>query len=123
MAGSELGEVERIRERAYQLWEQDGRPEGRDLDYWYRAEAELRGEGASGLESPSGNSAADRPAGEAEGALTAPDEPSPEQTAQGRGSRKPGSKKGGGTAAEEEGRTGAAAEYGTQKRTRKKAEG
>ncbi len=26
-----------IRERAYHLWEQDGRPEGRDLEYWERA--------------------------------------------------------------------------------------
>lgn len=28
----------RIRERAYQLWEADGRPHGRDRDYWERAE-------------------------------------------------------------------------------------
>ncbi len=28
---------QRIRERAYFLWEQEGRPEGRDLDYWERA--------------------------------------------------------------------------------------
>ena len=28
---------QRIRERAYHLWEADGRPEGRDLDYWERA--------------------------------------------------------------------------------------
>lgn len=27
----------RIRERAYHLWEQEGRPEGRDLEYWERA--------------------------------------------------------------------------------------
>jgi hypothetical protein len=26
-----------IRERAYHLWEAEGRPEGRDLDYWERA--------------------------------------------------------------------------------------
>ena len=26
-----------IRERAYLLWEQDGRPDGRDLEYWERA--------------------------------------------------------------------------------------
>ena len=26
-----------IREHAYHLWEQDGRPEGRDLEYWVRA--------------------------------------------------------------------------------------
>lgn len=27
----------RIRERAYHLWEHDGRPQGRDLEYWERA--------------------------------------------------------------------------------------
>ncbi len=26
-----------IRERAHALWEQDGRPEGRDTEYWMRA--------------------------------------------------------------------------------------
>lgn len=30
-----------IRDRAYALWEQDGSPEGRDLEYWQRAEREL----------------------------------------------------------------------------------
>jgi hypothetical protein len=30
-----------IREHAYYLWERDGRPHGRDLDYWARAVAEL----------------------------------------------------------------------------------
>lgn len=29
--------AQRIRERAYHLWEQDGGPAGRDLDYWERA--------------------------------------------------------------------------------------
>lgn len=28
----------RVRERAYHLWDADGRPYGRDLDYWLRAE-------------------------------------------------------------------------------------
>jgi hypothetical protein len=27
----------RIRERAYHLWEADGKPHGRDLEYWERA--------------------------------------------------------------------------------------
>ncbi|TIX90657.1 DUF2934 domain-containing protein [Rhizobium sp. P44RR-XXIV] len=26
------------RERAYRIWEEEGRPEGRDLDHWQRAE-------------------------------------------------------------------------------------
>ena len=29
-----------IRERAYYMWEQDGRPHGRDIEYWDRAAAE-----------------------------------------------------------------------------------
>ena len=30
-----------IRERAYALWEQDGRPEGRSLAHWSQAEMEI----------------------------------------------------------------------------------
>lgn len=30
---------QRIRERAYRLWEEDGRPEGQDAEFWERAEA------------------------------------------------------------------------------------
>ncbi|MBW7850606.1 MAG: DUF2934 domain-containing protein [Rhodospirillales bacterium] len=33
----------RIRERAYQLWEADGRPAGRAVEHWVRAEAEMGG--------------------------------------------------------------------------------
>ena len=33
--------IQRIRERSYQIWEQEGRPEGRDLDHWLQAEREL----------------------------------------------------------------------------------
>jgi hypothetical protein len=32
----------RIRERAYELWEQEGRPAGQQERHWYRAEAEER---------------------------------------------------------------------------------
>ncbi|MFL5166236.1 MAG: DUF2934 domain-containing protein [Microvirga sp.] len=32
---------ERIQERAYALWVEDGRIHGRDNDYWFRAEREL----------------------------------------------------------------------------------
>lgn len=31
-----------IARRAHELWEGDGRPEGRDLDYWLAAERELK---------------------------------------------------------------------------------
>jgi Protein of unknown function (DUF2934) len=38
------GDIEdRIRQRAYELYEQEGRQEGRDQEYWFRAEAEVRG--------------------------------------------------------------------------------
>jgi hypothetical protein len=30
-------DLQRIRERAYHLWEADGCPDGRDLEYWERA--------------------------------------------------------------------------------------
>ncbi len=32
----------RLHERAYQLWEEEGRPNGRHEDHWRRAEAELK---------------------------------------------------------------------------------
>ncbi len=31
-----------IRERAYAIWEQEGHPHGKDLDHWFRAEAEIK---------------------------------------------------------------------------------
>ena len=33
---------EEIARRAYLLWEQQGRPDGRDLDYWLQAEAQFQ---------------------------------------------------------------------------------
>ena len=35
---------ERVRVRAYHLWDQDGRPHGRNDDYWNRALAEIQAE-------------------------------------------------------------------------------
>jgi hypothetical protein len=32
----------RIRQRAYEIWEDEGRPEGRERIHWLRAEAEFR---------------------------------------------------------------------------------
>ena len=34
--------MERVRERAYQIWEIEGRPYGRHMDHWLRAEAECQ---------------------------------------------------------------------------------
>jgi hypothetical protein len=35
----------RIRERAYEIWQREGRPHGRDAEHWQRAEAEIEAEG------------------------------------------------------------------------------
>jgi len=34
---------DRIREEAYRLWENDGRPEGKEMDYWLAAEKKIGG--------------------------------------------------------------------------------
>lgn len=39
------GKEQRIRERAYALWEKEGRPEGRDLEFWDRARGIVESEG------------------------------------------------------------------------------
>ncbi len=35
---------QRIRERAYQIWLEQGQPEGRDKEHWERAKEELASE-------------------------------------------------------------------------------
>lgn len=43
---------DRVRERAYALWEKDGRPDGRSDEYWQQAQSEVDTEDAkSGSES------------------------------------------------------------------------
>ncbi|BCH26379.1 hypothetical protein MesoLjLc_62950 [Mesorhizobium sp. L-8-10] len=37
-----MREKERIRARAHAMWEREGRPEGREMDHWLEAEAELK---------------------------------------------------------------------------------
>jgi hypothetical protein len=39
---AETDEERAVRERAYYLWESEGRPEGRALDYWQRAVGEMQ---------------------------------------------------------------------------------
>ncbi len=36
-----LHREDRIRRRAYEIWEREGRPEGRASEHWYRAAGEL----------------------------------------------------------------------------------
>lgn len=38
---------QRIRERAYELWEREGRPHGRHVDHWMQAEQEAQGRGGA----------------------------------------------------------------------------
>ncbi len=38
---------QRIQQRAYELWENEGRPQGREQAHWQQAERELAGRGAS----------------------------------------------------------------------------
>ena len=38
---------QRIRERAHSLWEADGKPGGREQEYWFRAEKLIAEEGLS----------------------------------------------------------------------------
>jgi hypothetical protein len=44
-----VGQEQRIRERAYQLWEADGAPEGKAEHYWYRALEFIEREGKPDL--------------------------------------------------------------------------
>ena len=44
--------LQRIRERAFELWEGEGRPEGREMEYWLRAEQELAPLSVAGEEDP-----------------------------------------------------------------------
>jgi hypothetical protein len=41
-----------IEERARALWEADGRPEGRELEYWLQAEREIMNQSDVGEEDP-----------------------------------------------------------------------
>jgi hypothetical protein len=49
---------ERIRQRAHKMWEDDGRPEGREGEHWDRAMREIDGNSGGG-----GNGQAQRDAG------------------------------------------------------------
>lgn len=41
MVGTRHKDEAAIRQRAHQLWEQAGRPEGRDMEFWTLAEVSL----------------------------------------------------------------------------------
>jgi len=52
-------EQDRIRRRAYEIWEREGSPEGRAEEFWEQAIASISAEDAQGV-TPS-NAAADEP--------------------------------------------------------------
>jgi hypothetical protein len=43
-----MDQNDQVRDRAHQIWEAEGRPEGKDADHWARAQRELQVEGAAG---------------------------------------------------------------------------
>jgi hypothetical protein len=45
--------ADQISRRAYELWEQDGKPDGNDLRHWLQAEQELRGNQSGSASTPS----------------------------------------------------------------------
>lgn len=50
--------LEPIRTRAYLLWEQAGRPEGGDVEFWERARQEIEAEEAAAAKAATLNSVA-----------------------------------------------------------------
>jgi hypothetical protein len=44
-----MSNQERISQRAYQLWEQEGKPEGRENEHWEQARREIEAEDGSSL--------------------------------------------------------------------------
>jgi len=44
MRGDMTPREERVRARAQRLWQEAGRPEGRDEEFWHRAEREIAAE-------------------------------------------------------------------------------
>ncbi|MFC6447790.1 DUF2934 domain-containing protein [Shinella zoogloeoides] len=43
---------EKIRKRAHEIWEEEGRPEGREYSHWLRARAEIDAEDGERPERP-----------------------------------------------------------------------
>jgi hypothetical protein len=54
--------TERVRTRAYQMWEEAGRPEGRNEEFWFAALRELEGADAAGAAEPPAGMLAGTPA-------------------------------------------------------------
>jgi hypothetical protein len=37
-----MSNYDKIAQRAYELWEKSGRPEGKETEHWFQAEAEIK---------------------------------------------------------------------------------
>ena len=48
-------DLRRIQQRAYQIWEQEGRPEGRAVEHWRQAEQQLEVEFRVGFPDATGD--------------------------------------------------------------------
>jgi hypothetical protein len=51
---------ERTRLRAHEIWEREGRPEGKEAEHWERASREIESEEAGGNQHEGGRSGADQ---------------------------------------------------------------
>ena len=45
---------EEVEHRAYEIWEREGRPEGRDIEHWFAAERQLLGADVQVTQTPAG---------------------------------------------------------------------
>jgi hypothetical protein len=54
--------IQQIRQRAYEIWEREGRPHGRDWVHWLRAETEIRDARPAMMAKPSAAKEKARPA-------------------------------------------------------------
>jgi hypothetical protein len=52
---------QQLRDRAQTLWEKAGSPAGRDLEFWYAAEAELNAAESESPDVPDAPNASDQP--------------------------------------------------------------
>jgi hypothetical protein len=56
-------EDERVRSRAFEIWEREGRPEGRALHHWLEAETQVLSEDSTGGDKSGESSSTDRTSG------------------------------------------------------------
>lgn len=80
-----IDEEDRIRARAYAIWEEEGWPDGRHLEHWERAcreiERENREAGADGDAAPVSHATLSEPGAMIAGGDPGPDKPAPSDTA------------------------------------------